>query len=473
MTIDTLPDLALLGIFEFYNMDALDEEHIEGWHTLVHVCRKWRIVVFGSPRRLDLRLLCTARTPVRKILDVWPLLPIVIRIYGDGNGGVDTFFAALEHKDRICQLELVDFPRSLSHWKKVLAEMQQPFPALKRLLLMPIYENGLVIPASFLGGSAPRLQTLHLCGILFPGVSNLLLSATQLVSLDLCFIPRSEYLSPETMLGYISVLTRLERLKIEFDPPQSLPDHQRSRDTPLLTRTLLPVLNKLWLQGISGYLDHLVAGIDTPLLDTLIVTFIDGPIFDTPQLIHFINRTPNYRAHDEARLVFQPGYNAWVTLPQTSGGKIRLEIGSRPSDQLLYLTQLRSSSIPQPFISAVEHLYIIEGAPWAERLEGDIEKSPVQWLELLRPYTAVKSLYISRQFKPHIALTLQELVGERVTEVLPALQTLFLEKGLPLETIQEAIGQFVVARQLAGHPIAVSHWTCTKDVYDETDDYAL
>ena len=121
----------------------------------------------------------------------------------------------------------------------------------------------------------------------------------------------------------------------------------------------------------------------------------------------------------------------------------------------------------------MEHLYIIEGAPWAERLEGEIEKSPVQWLELLRPYTAVKSLYTSRQFKSHIALALQELVGERVTEVLPVLQTLFLEKGLPLETIQEAIGQFVAARQLAGHPIAVSHWTCTKDVYDETDDYAL
>ena len=465
-----LPDVALLGIFDFY-MDALHEDHIEGWHTLVHVCRKWRIVVFWSPRRLNLRLLCTASTPVRKMLDVWPLLPIVIQQYDDDyyNWGVDNICAALEHKDRICDLWLVDFPSSRSQMEEVLAEMQRPFPALTCLHLLTD-ENWLVIPVSFLGGSAPRLQILHLCGILFPGLSNLLLSATQLVDLDLCIIPLSEYISPETMLSYFSELTRLERLKIDFESPQSLPDHQRSRDPLLLTRTLFPVLKKLCLEGVSEYLDGLVACIDTPLLNTLVVTVADEPIFNTPQLVHFINRTPTLKAQDEARLVFEPDVDAWITFPQAFGGKIRVEIASSPSNQLLSLAQLCSSSIPQPFISAVEHLYVVEGAPHDERLRGDIEKSPAQWLELLRPYTAVKNLYISWQFAPHIALTLQELVGERVTEVLPALQTLFLEKIPPVESIQEPVEQFVAARQLAGHPIAISPWKCTKDVCEETDD---
>jgi hypothetical protein len=218
-----LPDVALLGIFDFY-MDALHEDHIEGWHTLVHVCRKWRIVVFWSPRRLNLRLLCTASTPVRKMLDVWPLLPIVIQQYGYDDWGVGNICAALEHKDRICQLQLYDFSSSRSQTEKVLAETQQLFPALTCLHLL-IDKIWLVIPASFLGGSAPRLQILNPHGILFPGLSKLLLSATQLVNLDLIIIPRSEYISPETMLSYFSVLTRLERLKIEFEPPQSLPDH--------------------------------------------------------------------------------------------------------------------------------------------------------------------------------------------------------------------------------------------------------
>jgi hypothetical protein len=50
---------------------------------------------------------------------------------------------------------------------------------------------------------------------------------------------------------------------------------------------------------------------------------------------------------------------------------------------------------------------------------------------------------------PRIAPTLQELVGERVIEVLPALQCLFLDKLHPSGTVQEEIVKFVNARQLA------------------------
>jgi hypothetical protein len=42
--------------------------------------------------------------------------------------------------------------------------------------------------------------------------------------------------------------------------------------------------------------------------------------------------------------------------------------------------------------------------------------------------------------------------------VLPALQTLVLEKLLPLGHAQETIEQFISARQLAGHPISISSW---------------
>lgn len=57
-----------------------------------------------------------------------------------------------------------------------------------------------------------------------------------------------------------------------------------------------------------------------------------------------------------------------------------------------------------------------------------------------------------------IVPVLDELVGERVTEVFPVLQTLFLEKPLSSGTVQvqETIEQFVVGRQLAGHPLAIS-----------------
>src|SRR5260221_5208216 len=48
---------------------------VESWQLLVHVCRRWRSLVFGSPRRLNLRLFCTPETPAKDTLAVWPALP--------------------------------------------------------------------------------------------------------------------------------------------------------------------------------------------------------------------------------------------------------------------------------------------------------------------------------------------------------------------------------------------------------------
>jgi hypothetical protein len=48
--------------------------------------------------------------------------------------------------------------------------------------------------------------------------------------------------------------------------------------------------------------------------------------------------------------------------------------------------------------------------------------------------TNVKNLHLSREFVPRITPALQELVGERVTEVLPALGTVFLEESLFIRT---------------------------------------
>ena len=123
-----LPDVALLRIFDFY----VDEAGLS-WHALVHVFRQWRDVVFGSPRRLGLKLLCTASTPVRETLDIWPLFPIVIKARCYGMWGVDNIIAALEHNDRICQLDLFHFPNA--QFEEILAVMQQPFPTLTDLQL--------------------------------------------------------------------------------------------------------------------------------------------------------------------------------------------------------------------------------------------------------------------------------------------------------------------------------------------------
>jgi hypothetical protein len=110
-----LPENALLEIFHFYK----DSNHIIltwTWKTLTQVCRRWRDVVFGSPRRLDLQLLCTSTTPDNKLLDVWPPLPIIVYQSSPFPDLVDVenLIAALECHDRVFVIFITNI-RDLHH----------------------------------------------------------------------------------------------------------------------------------------------------------------------------------------------------------------------------------------------------------------------------------------------------------------------------------------------------------------------
>jgi hypothetical protein len=244
------------------------------------------------------------------------------------------------------------------------------------------------------------------------------------------------------------MLTSLKTLHIEFESPRSLPDRRLDPRT----RVLLPALTYLHLKGIGEYLEDLAARIDAPLLDRLIITFFYQLIYDSPQLIQFMSRTPKFKAHNEALVVFT-SYNVSLTLPHTSDAILQMRISCNQSDrQLSSLARVCSSSIPQALMSTIERLRIENESNWQVNSENS------QWLELFRPFTTVKYLSVFSNFMPHIAPALKELVGERVAEVLPALQTLDLYRPLPPGPARETIEQFVAARQLAGHPIVISHW---------------
>ena len=475
VTIDMLPDVALLEIFDCYVEVAREEEieeyklyrrlKIQGWHTLVHVCRKWRIIVLGSPRRLGLRLLCREKTPVKETLSVWPPLPIVIKQFYPTQ--MENIILALEHNERICKIDLIEVTNSQQ--EEVLAAMQQPFPALTKLRIW-LYQEGMptVIPESFLGGSAPRLQYLELEHIQFPGLPNLLLSAPDLVDLHITRIPHSGYISPEVMVHCLSTLTRLEGLSLVFESPKSRPVWKTRRPYPPKRSTLL-TLTYFRFGGVSEYLEDLVARINAPLLDNFNVTFFHQLIFNTPQLAQFFARTPNFQSLVGADIafVFFEGHvlvKSPETYPYPYPRGFQLKISCKQSDwQLSSLAQVCSSSFPHVLIRMVEHLHISQAKyKGPRRWQDDIEGS--QWLEALRPFTGLKDLYVSREFLPRIAPAFQELAGEPVTEVLPALQSLFLEKVNPSGPVREATKKLVVARHLAGHPITVSHWDRKQDL---------
>ena len=169
VTISIFSEDVLLEIFDHYVAGADEAEQFEEWEILVHVCQKWRYVVFHSPLRLNLRILCSAGTPVREKLAVWPPLPIIIDSdqYGPSTSkcGQDNIIAALGHNNLVCQINM---SISGSLLESVFAAMQKTFSALKLIWLNAIDDRAPVVSDSFLGGSAPHLRRLWLGHIPFP-----------------------------------------------------------------------------------------------------------------------------------------------------------------------------------------------------------------------------------------------------------------------------------------------------------------
>ena len=434
------------------NFPYRDKTRVEAWISLVHVCQRWRSLVFESRRRLNLQLYCTPETPARDKLDVWPALPLIVgdRTFSSGTN----IIAALGQTNRVCQVSLGGLGDRQLQLERVMAAMQVPFPELTRLHLGLFPNQVQGIPDSFLGGSAPRLRIFSLHGIPFPGLPKLLSSTTHLVTLTLSNIPHSGYISPRAMIALLSVLSSLDSLKLYFRSPQSRPDWE-SPSLPPLKRSILPALTSLDFKGVTEYLEELVIGIDTPHLRFLQITFFNQIDFDTPRLAQFINCTPALRALDKAHVQFDDNF-AHLRLPASSPTPdLRIATSCTELDwQVSSIEQVCNSSLDP--ISMVEDFYIEHRYRQTVWKNGAIENT--LWIQLLLPFSAVKNLYLSKKFAPDIVAALQGLIGDRIAEVLPRLQNIFVEGLEPSGPFQENIGRFVAARRLSGHPIAISDW---------------
>ena len=457
-----LSDDVLLEVFDFYvdqTWGGNEKKEIEGWQPLVHVCRRWRSVVFGSPRRLNLRLVCTPNT-ARGMVDVWPALPLLIRDYVR-TGSVDNIVALFERSDlvrRITQIHLWSVSRS--QLEVIWEAMQVPFPELTDLIQYHEQDQQtepvLPLSDSFLGGSAPRLRSLNLDYIPYPGLPKLLLSATHLTSLGLSHIPDSGYIPPEAMVACLSTLTGLEDLFLEFQFPRPLPDQETQRPPPSI-RTSLPVLELFTFRGGGEYLEVLVARIDAPRLKYLDIAYSNDIVFITPQFTRFISHTTTFEAFGKAT-VFLEDTIAGVQLSSDYAkldAQLNVSIHCRELDwQLSFLEQVCTSSLPH--LSTLQDLYMMSWRPWPQDWKDSIDYT--QWLELLHSFSAVKNIYLSKELAPCVVPALQELVGGRTTEAFPALENIFVEELQESGPVQEDIGKFVAARQVTSHPVAVSRW---------------
>jgi len=203
-------------------------------------------------------------------------------------------------------------------------------------------------------------------------------------------------------------------------------------------------------------LEDFAAWINAPSLYVFGMVFLNHIYFDVLQLTEFIDRIDRFKVLDQAEVFF---YNKLirVTLSSQKGSVDRTTLmvvnECRPSDfRFLSLAQVHNSLLS--FLSSLERLDINEDRDWPPHLQDDVENA--RWLKLLHPFTGVKDLHISGLPGLRIVRALKDLTEERIVEVLPALQNVFLEG--PSGAMARVIGPFIARRQLSGHPVSVRSW---------------
>jgi len=471
MTIDMLPDDVLLEIFDHHRL-AAQEYVLFGpweWHRLAHVCQRWRSVIFASPRRLNLRLIYTYKKPVRKTLDCWPSLPIsiwyprLVLYHPLSPSDEANVISALEHPDRICELNLT-LTRPLL--EKLTPSMQDPFPALEYLQLGSRDLMGsLVVPSGFLGCSTPRLRHIDLDGTPFPTIPRLLLSATDVAFLRLYEIPNTGYFSPEALVAGLDPKPKLKFLEISFLHPTSDLGQESPRPRPHSpTRVVLPALSEFQFRGDNAYLEDLIARIDAPSIEQFGITFSDQRAFELPQLAEFIGRTEKLKSspHRTSIWFWERGFSITHYFGHPSSEPtFRLEISCHElARQVILLSRIcRQLSL---LVSSVERLDIetdhVLSDAWDEAtvsgwVDSDSDSGATQqWLELFTPFRRVRWLELIGTPVPSIASALEQSAsGNGCREVLPSLQSLRLRGS----AMSPPIESFVAARQRSGHVVSV------------------
>ena len=439
VTIDTLPDYVLIQLFSICR-DIYSSRPM-WWRSLVHVCRRWRQIVFSSPRSLRLVIFCNSRTPIRKSLNIWP--PFLISVHHDTNypdeEGENTV-AALELRDRVSEISIDCLNDSVL--ERLTAMMLKPFQELSYLYLAYRGDITLVLPDAFLGGFAPSLQSLELVNVAFPALSVSFLSATRLTSLRLW---STAYISPEAMVTRLVALPNLEDFGISF---QSYPDH--TSPSPL-TRAILPSLTSFHFHGVGQYSENLLSRIDAPTLQTLSITFLDV-VFRIPQLYRFLSCAEKFELPNEvvvefdiltADLKFMPSENLRLTI--VCGNLVR-----QVSSMAAMCREL------SPLLSHVEHLDLHgKILPLSLFFQGHTAPANTDWLELFYPFTTVQSLHVSKNLGRLVAPALEELTKEGATAVFPKLRTLSLEELQPSGSVREAMEAFIATRGLSGNPVVL------------------
>jgi hypothetical protein len=478
--INNLPDELLVEIFDFYRQgefnfcpwrQAYEDNYYHWWSMklewfkLIHVCKRWRTVIFASSSRLDLCFVFTSRSELgyqkksnmKTILSRhFPPLPLAIDYrpsplplcsFLDARD-IGRMLAAFKRPDRIRAITLI---ATTSIFDKFFKATKCPFPALESLELRnPI--QSLNIPVKFLEGSNhPNLRTLKLHRIYLPPTLQLLSSASALTHLSLV---TDTFIVPLTAMSLILCLQGMPCLcHLNLEMTSLIDGMKQPTENFSLSK-----LTFFHYRGYSAFLNSLTAVLAVPSLREVDISLSDTTRFTFPHIIRFIN---DIEEHFYA-FKFILNYNCLDLLFFTHSEFVGHHTPrfTLHSNNIFELLPQLSTAFSAKLIAVQEVFVFFEGISTDPDNEDYDEEYFIPWRGFLLQFPGVKALHLEGDCL-QVANALQEGGGGPLA--FSALEEIELcsrssvsvdEQQSPSE--QVAIFQpFVSVRQKAGLPIKV------------------
>ena len=418
------------------------------WYMLTHVCRRWRELILSSASHLGLCLVCTYGTPVAKMLEHSPPLPLIVDCVDQDREMTpqdeEGILLALQKRSRVYRIRL---RVPAAKVRKLVVAMDGEFPILEHIHIGPPteYHTGLTFPQTF---QAPHLRYFLLKTFALPLGSPLLTTAVDLVTLSLNSIPSSAYFHPNDLLQRLSLMRQLEILGISFQSPVPNIDLEgQLSDNPFIAQVTLPNLRWFGFQGTSTYLEALLPSMDTPLLEKLQITFFNEATFVVPYLLQHMS-TERFKFSHARFWFYDGGVAVWI-FPHEDARiyAFCMHVICHHFDRQLS-SAAQIFNVLSPLLSGVVNL-ILHYREHNLSSMGSPEARHPRWRELFRSFCNVKTLRVPNGLIGELSHFLRS-DGETTLDVLPELKELVCPtKG----GAGGAFGPFIDTRNAAGHPV--------------------
>lgn len=453
-TINHLPDELLVEIFDFYRQDKLDNVSNYQWWSiklewfkLIHVCKRWRTVLFASSSRLDLRLVLPQKGGHMKTITSRHFPPLPIDIHYNCTrrsippNDMSRILSALKRPDRIRRIAFIGTKAILG---KLLKVTNCPLPALESVEIRDSSNGTLYIPATFAKGSHLHLQTLKLDRIFLLSISRLLSSVPALTCLYLLLIHTNVGPPPAMLLlSHLQGMPYLRRLDLELTMSMG----ELSQPTNSTENFTLSKLTSFRYRGHSAFLNTLIAGFTAPSLREIDIRLRGSAPFPVPHLSRFIDDIEE-RCH-AVQVILEQTFSR-VSLLGSS------EYVGYHSPHFRLCSHLVPESIMQMNSAFLSKLITTDELSVIFLDNAEAEQDVIPWRRFLLQFPSVKVLRLYRTNYCRVASALHQDHGDNLA-FLPALKEIELCMGPPKDHASKlaAFEPFVSARQQAGLPVKV------------------